>query len=418
MNHRLSICCDTCNQGIALRLGLGTQKKQIVAFQCPKCKQKIALEMTIDKSKMLYQPEYKILENCTFTAEKDSFIAINLHTEMVYPKELINEKVIMPAPMVSMKLQEHAEKKGFLNPVISSASSGFFGIPTLSLFDSIGGDSNLLEDWLVVKKAYSLYESGMFDLMEKELSKYTRRKEAYVNNSLLHSIIFDFLNRFISPNTIMFNKIKKNFNDAKKQRTEFKNFKNYYQLNLQDIHWKNYIDIFNEYFENFSEFNRLLLNAKIELHPDEGAESFFCPVNFDNVKMFYGNAYEYITTNLTIFACVNNIINSRKYDEFASMTLKKYSELNKESRLNPLKTNTTFDLFTENIESTLRNASHHKWFYIDKTNPGYLLYRSGGTGAIHQLSYIDYIYESNLLMIKLAIMAMLEIKFLLKNKHE
>ena len=305
MNNRLAISCDTCSQGVVLRIGLGTQGIQIIAIQCPECKQKIALELLIDKSTTPYKTEYNILENCTFTTEKDSFIAINLHTEMVYPKELIHEKVLMPAMMVAMKLQEHAEKKGFFNPVKSSASAGFFGVPTLNVFDSLGGDSNLLEDWKIIKKAYSLYSIGKLDLMTNTLNNYSNLSDVYImSNKLLHSIIYDFFKRFISPNALLYNDIKSNFSNAKKNKQQFKELKKYYTNELQSIHWKNYIDIFDEYFNNFSEFNRLLLNSKIELHPDDGTESIFCPTNFDKVKMFYGNAYEYTTTHLTIFACI------------------------------------------------------------------------------------------------------------------
>lgn len=412
MTNRLEICCDTCKHGITLRIGLGTQKIQNISFQCPKCKQKISIELSIDKSKLPYQPHYRAIENCVFEKGEGVPTLINIHTEMIYPKDLINEETLMPSLAVTSNLYEHAKKNGFFKPV---KSVGFFGTEVLNVFDSIGGDSNLLEDWLVIKKAYSLYDSGMPELMKSELSKYSRVDKVYVQSSLLYSIIFDFLYRFISPNDFLYHELKKNFSKAKQQKVEFKNFKNFYQAYLQNLHWKNYIDILDEYFDNFSEFNRLLVNSKIELHPDTGTESVFCPTNFDDVKMFYGNAYEYITTHLTTFACVNNILNKREYDEFENMTLKKFTELNKDSRLNPLKNNVSFNLFINNIESTLRNASHHKWFYIDTDNPGYLMYRSGGTGAVHKISYIDYIYKSNLLMMKVAIMAMLEIKFLIKT---
>lgn len=209
MNNRLAISCATCNQGIVLRIGLGTQKIQSIAIQCPECHQKIAIELSINKSSIPYQPKYNILENCTFTTEEDSFIAINLHTEMVYPKELINEKVLMPAMTVAMQLREHATNKGFFNPV---KSSGFFGVETLTIFDSLGGDSNLFEDWLIIKKAYSLYNSGKLDLMTNTLNNYSNFNVVYMmDNKLLHSIIYDFLKRFISPNTLLYNEIKKKF---------------------------------------------------------------------------------------------------------------------------------------------------------------------------------------------------------------
>ena len=210
-------------------------------------------------------------------------------------------------------------------------------------------------------------------------------------------------------------RLKKISVKQKRVKKDFKEFNKYYKNELQTLYWKNYIDIFNEYFSNFSEFNRLLLNSKIELHPDEGTESIFCPTNFDKVKMFYGNAYEYATTHLTTFACVNNILHDRDYDTFENLTLSKYVKLKKHSKATELQGNSGFKLFTDGLDSTLRNASHHKWFYIDEKDPGNLLYKSGGTGELNKISYIDYIYKSNLLIMKVAIMGMLEIKFLYKG---
>ena len=414
MTIRYPIECTTCQQGITLRISLGTQKKQNIAISCPQCKQKISLLLTTDKSSENYQPNIEIQENGRCSIENKDFKILNLHTELIYPKHMINESIMLPQGMINIELYEYAQNKGIVGSLKKAKkSSNPFGFNMRSLFDELGGDSYLLEDWECIYKAYSLYENEMFELMEKELQNYSKIHTVYNNGSLIYSIVFDFLLRFIAPNTILYNEIKNILNKAKNKKSKFQKFRIYYKDELFNLHWKNYIDIFNEYFKNFSEFNRLLLNTKIELYPEE-SEYIFCPVNFDEVKMFYGNAYEYITTHITIFACINNIINNRNFDTFERMNLIKYNKLNKESKSGPLQSNEIFKKFTENLESSWRNASHHKWFYIDKNNPGWLLYRSGGTGALNKISYINYIYKSNQLMMNIALMAMIEIKFLIK----
>lgn len=414
MNNRIPIVCNTCNQGIALRIGVGSQNKQNIAIQCPTCKQKISLELIFNKRD--YKTNYNLLENCSFTDETDDFIAINIHTELVYPKEFINEKIFMPAMFVSQKLQSHAEKKGFFNTKKSLKQPQNLSFLTQSIFHGLGGDSNLLEDWFILNKAYSLYENNMNQLLEKELQKYTNIKQIYITKRqpLIFSVLSDFFTRLLSPNFILLNDLKKQFSKAKKYKNEFNKFRKYYNTDLKKFHIENYFKIFNEFFKNFSEFNRLLLNSKIELHPEEGTECILCPINFENVNMFYGNAYEYVTTHIIIFTAINNILSKRKFNEFQTLTFKKYLELNKDSRLKTIQNNQVFNNFTKNIESTLRNASHHRWFYVDRENPGYLLYRSGGTGALHKITYIDYLYKSNSLLLKIAMMAILEIKFLVK----
>jgi len=94
MNNRLSIVCGTCKQRIVLRVGVGSQIKQNIAVQCPNCKQKIALELILDKQNHK-NSQYNLLENCSYAPETNESIAINLHTELVYPKEFINEKIFM-----------------------------------------------------------------------------------------------------------------------------------------------------------------------------------------------------------------------------------------------------------------------------------------------------------------------------------
>jgi len=68
-----------------------------------------------------------------------------------------------------------------------------------------------------------------------------------------------------------------------------------------------------------------------------------------------------------------------------------------------------FKRFTDILESTIRNASHHKWFYIDETNIGMLKYKSGGTGEERSISYIDYLYKCNEITMGLAVLFMIEI---------
>jgi len=175
---------------------------------------------------------------------------------------------------------------------------------------------------------------------------------------------------------------------------------------------KNYLKIFNEYFKNFDEYNRLLLNTKIELHPADGVESVFCPINFDNVDMFYGNAYENITSHIELLVLINNVIEGRDYDKFldSSVTINKYrKKFTKESKKGPLKSNRTFNNFTLHFDSKIRNASHHRWFYVDDSSPERLMYKSGGTGTLNYITYIDYIYKCNQMALSLASLIMIEI---------
>ena len=127
---------------------------------------------------------------------------------------------------------------------------------------------------------------------------------------------------------------------------------------------------------------------------------------FEQIKLYYGDAYEALTSNMTIIACLNNIMDGREFDEFKSMKLSKYLEINKANKSNPFKLTPIFSVFAENdIESSIRNGSHHASIWRDGEK---IMYRSGGTGAEHNIPYTRYLDYCNKLTIKLAALFIIE----------
>lgn len=417
MVKRFPIKCETCEQGLILRLGMGEQKVQVFNIACPNCKQKISIIMEFDKSikqkitinEVIDGYSLKSFFNAVPVKEEDEFITFNLHAEMVYPKYLLHDKLQLPSVIVSPLMMAHARQKGIIteeDELQHKKKSKY-----LSVFDFLGGDGNLLEDWSIIKKAWNLHKSNLNELVQKELKNYTNYSNLANNGKDIYNIIFDFFYRFILPNKNLYLNIENEFEKARKlNNNEMKIFIDYYKENLKDLFFENYIEIFDEYFNNFQEFNRVLLNNKINLHPEKDSESILCPINFNDVKMYYGNAYEFFTSHILTLVCTNNILNNRKFNEFEHMTFNKYlKDVTKEKKSKPLENNNTFKSFTNILESTIRNASHHKWFYIDKNSPGHLQYKSGGTGALRQMSYIDYLYKSNEITMSLSTLLMIEI---------
>ncbi|RXK03832.1 hypothetical protein CRV02_01155 [Arcobacter sp. CECT 8989] len=418
MTQRISVECDTCSQGIVFRVGIGGEKIQLFSVACPKCKQKVGLELLLNSKPSSFEgipmkhfmATVKEYINCHYKDEEADFIPINLHAELVYPKIHINEKFLIPSTMVAQTLMEHAEKKGIFN-YDDLTNPTPFGPSFISVFDALSGDANLSSDWFIIKKAYQLNEAGLNDLSQKELEKYSNLASLPKNGRYLENIISDFLFRYIAPNTKLYIDIEDEFEKARNLNNhELKELSDYYKNDLKKFHLKNYIEIFDDYFNNYKDFNRILLNNKIELHPESGTESIICPIDFDKIKMYYGNAYEFFTSHIITLVCVNNILQNRKYDQFEHMTFNKYlKDVSKESKSKPLHNNVNLKKFTDILESTIRNASHHKWFYVDETNIGMLKYRSGGTGAEQTISYVDYLYKCNEITMRLAVLLLIEI---------
>src|SRR6185312_9004359 len=111
---------------------------------------------------------------------------------------------------------------------------------------------------------------------------------------------------------------------------------------------------------------------------------------FRQVKMFYGNAYEALTSNFAVLACLNNIGSGRSFDQFSGMKLDKYLMLHKASRARAFEGTESFAAFAEDLNSALRNASHHGAMRFVEPEQR-IEYRSGGTGRPEKMAYIDYL---------------------------
>jgi hypothetical protein len=129
---------------------------------------------------------------------------------------------------------------------------------------------------------------------------------------------------------------------------------------------------------------------------------------FKRTKMFYGNAFEVLTSHFTILACLNNVRNGRPYDQFNTMALSKYLSIDKAKRGNPFEDAKPFFEFARDLDSVLRNASHHGAIRIEQDSQ-VITYRSGGTGALHTMPYAKYLYKCNEIFLRVAALLMLEL---------
>ena len=106
--------------------------------------------------------------------------------------------------------------------------------------------------------------------------------------------------------------------------------------------------------------------------------------------MFYGNAFEVLGSHLDVPAALNNIINCRPFDQMSAMDLKQFRTINKANRTNCFANNVELSWLVSEYDSSVRNASHHRWFKLDDTRRK-ISYRSGGTGALQHMTYAEYL---------------------------
>lgn len=372
---------------------MGHSPTQKHTFNCGGCNE----EMSID---VIQHPETASCDiKCTLNCEQNSTegLIVNLHPDFPVPEDQLHVDQAFP-------WLKHVQDVA-MQQIAFGAS-----IPKTSSLEELGDIAlkiqTLPERWSIIKKIWSLARNGRDDLATEELKKY------------------DFLGVDISPSfeealfhfcKVLLNRAKYPlFSDAAEllyecSRTSpeeyFKLKKTHHDEWFRD-HLDHYFDIFTEYFKNFGEFSQALLLCQYNLPIEEDAVASSSA--FSRTKMFYGNAFEAITSHFVVLACLNNILGGRPFDQFQTMDIKKYLTINKANRAKPFSETKQFSVFSTLLNSSLRNASHHAAIKLDQ-NHKTIAYRSGGSGAEHKMRYIEYLFLCNDHVVKLAALLMLEL---------
>lgn len=380
---RHSIKCLTCEYPHTLRIQVGHTKYQEHSFRCVECSEEIIVGM--DCEARTASVNVREVENCELSFEEGKII--NLSPEFPISQKDLHRDLAFPSFGHIKKLHEAQERFGVKYPSFKSFEEAReYTLNNL-------GESEL---WPIVKKGWSLTAKGLTELAETKLKKY--KTPNFNDPSELNYILFDFCGHMLLPGKYYLFENAANLTEsiAKNYRAEYQRFQSYYIENLKGENFNRYFEVFNEFFKCYSDFSQTLmfLQHNIDLPKDFEASS----AAFGKTKLFYGNAFEALTSNISILACLNNINNGRKFDQFESMSLEKYLTINKANRSNPFKNTEPYFEICKSLDSTLRNASHHGAMRLDDRGK-VVHYRSGGTGSQKKISYKNYIDKCNSIML-------------------
>jgi hypothetical protein len=385
--------CSTCGQAHTLRISVGYNLYQEHTFCCVGCNEAIVVGMKVNLQDMSFPLEY--ISNCHPGTEEGQ--VINLHPHFTIPEDQLHKDKAFPWLVDNLKVHQ-------VQMAISSERPEFSSLE--EKLEYIRSIQSRPVGWKIISKAWSLIQNERDDLAQNYLIQY--KDSTFDGPQELNHILFHFCWDLTKPkNWVMY--LGANILAAEishKFLPQYHRFKDYYLTNLCREHLHRYFDIFSEYFQCYSEFNQTFMFAQYGLPLPE--ESQASSRGFKRTKMFYGNAFEVLTSNFTVLACLNNILSGRRYDTFSTMDLSKYLTIDKASRGNPFKDTQPFFEFSRDLDSVLRNASHHGAMKIDRTNK-IISYRSGGTGAIHTIPYSAYLYKCNEIFLKVAALLLLEL---------
>ncbi len=341
--------------------------------------------------------ELRLIENCEVSESEG--IIINLHPEFAIPEAMLHKDGVFPWLQDSHRIIN--EQKNLLPENVDEKRPKNYKEYRefiLSLQSTIDG-------WMRLKKGWSLELNGQIDLSEKKLKEY--KAPNFNEKPTLENILLHFCSMHLAPGQLQIFQSIHDFCVRLSQQNNlgFSEFQTYYRETLRADHMYRYFEVFSEYFKCFSEYNQLITYPKNNIPIPKGHT--VTSSAFKHTKMFYGNAFEALTTNFTVLACLGNVYAGRRFDTFEKMNLKKYLTIHKANRAKPFESIKEFNSFVTCVDSTFRNASHHSSMKISTNN--IISYRSGGTGALRKISYSEYIQKCNIIMFNIVSLLMLEL---------
>lgn len=385
--------CATCDHPHTLRAGVGIEMHQEHYFDCGKCGSSITVAVKTDAPRAWFTAE----ENFSLTqSEQDNSSLINLHPNFAFTEAEYH------SPMSFVSLEQGSKIIPHVRPTTGKYQNdlaGTFEIP------------NCKDIWSLVKRAV------VFDAMDekhKQLerlhSDFLRQRQKYRPETTAENtdemligfftdLLYPKITNILKPAIALVHNLKQNYPQ------EMRRFSDYYNAELKEERTAAYLNTFSDYFRYHGQFTQLLSHARLD--DDNIQDHIISSKSFDQVKLYYGQVFEVLTTAISTLAALNNISAGRPYDQFEAMSWSKYTkDVEKAKRAKPFETVPEFSAFTDCLDSTIRNGSHHASIWRDGEK---VIYRSGGSGARREVPYSSYIHLCNRATISLAAIWLLEV---------
>lgn len=393
MISRTWIKCLACKKPITARIQVGHELEQPVSFPCPNCGTEVQLTLVLDAP-----PHVKIRWGLNAEHGDQEGAVINIGAGFTIAKDKLHSDMYFPSfDAPKPNIADYHIPFGVKGPIFLDTAVALGTLP------------HATERWRTIQRALRFNRTGQTENLEAQLNSFWG--EPREHGETLAGALFSFLMRFMEPSAeAWLNPLVLAMKQAASSNpAEYARLISHYEADLKKERFEAYADIIAEYFRGYGEFSQTLVYVRrgIELPPDAVATSS----DFDGTKMFYGNAFEVLGSSLDIPAAINNIAQGRAFDQMKAMDLKKFRTINKANRTSCFAENDELAVLFLEYDSTIRNASHHRWFKLDDTR-SQITYRSGGTGATHRLSYAEYLSRCNRLAIQLMLLVCWELLLL------
>jgi len=384
--------CRTCGAKYTVRVGVGTDRHEMHSFDCLECGLPISIITKSDPPKAWVVPD----ENAVMNDESQSGIIINLHPNFAFEREEVHQEYIFASLAYLTKIADVIKKV----PGNHQDAAFQFDMPNANFM------------WGIAKGVIILKRSGGQEKkIQKLINDYERQRRKIFPDTHItdyKELLYNFFDSLFYPK---FEKLlapsKKLLSEVKEKYPEqFQALSKYHRDNLQQENINRYISIFADYFKIRTDLNQMIVHSRLD--DIDIQNKVVGSKHFDVVKLFYGQAFETLTSHFPILACINNILSNRDFDQFQQMTLNKYiKDVEKAKMSNPFSDREELFAYAKYLDSTLRNGSHHASMWREGE---IIYYRSGGSGEKREMPYSMYLYLCNELIIAIAALFCLELE--------
>lgn len=386
--------CTVCDCKFATRVGVGIEEICTHTFDCPNCHAPISIDL---KTHGPGTGWVVARENAEVIERDDTIdLFVNLHPAFAFRLEDFRSKYAF----VSMDHIKLTHGKMRLVPGRRQDFSTQFEVPDTQKVWSIVSD--------VLTRAL---KNDPGNVLDKQIRAFEAARKKYVPTfscstafkvpaSFFDDIFYPAIGNLRSPLRAF---VRAALLD---HPGEMARFAAYYRSDMQALAIDRYLSIFRDYFRLFDQFRQVLTHVRVG--SDAVDDLIVGSKRFDEIKLYYGQAYETLTSSYTTLACLNNVTAGRRFDEFKAMTLAKYvNDVEKAKKANPFADAPVLHAFTQFENSMLRNGSHHASIWRE----GDLIkFRSGGTGAERDISYSRYMHVCNGITISIAALFLVELE--------
>ncbi|AXF09519.1 hypothetical protein CUJ91_17465 [Paraburkholderia graminis] len=348
-----------------LRVQIGHAKEQKHAINCVHCREPIEFSLKLDQKNPSIS--FAVVDNCERIEPTEEATPYYVSSDIAVDSARLHDPLYFPSLQTMQYLMQHPNGRQMFR-------------------DAQRPNSQVVSEiWDDVQKIWRLQNSGKYAVANQLMAQFCARNG--ISEVVLREVLYWFNGGLFAIDKSIDREVVE---IMRSNRDECLRFLNYYHFNLRPHHRRSLFEIYSRYFEAFSEFSQVLMYARIDVPLPDGFR--VTSTKFSMVRRFYADAYEFFASFVAIYACLNNIKDGRRFDEFKNIGLSKYLTTDKAKRRDAFADNKLFLEASAEFDNDIRNASFHDWFFLLPDNET-IEFRPGGTGVTQTVSYSQYLYR-------------------------